>query len=126
MDKRIDDKEIKERSRFVQLLLDILTLAIVAGATYDVFKLTMVKPENQDVNNHDVVVKPVTDNGADESDDTLKEEVEEQDGNEKQDDETALEDEEQIEDEETTDSTDKQSEEMINDSTRGIIIKPID
>lgn len=50
-------KKKHKRSRAIQILLDFLTLVLVAGATYAIFRLTTVKPENQEVNNPDVVNK---------------------------------------------------------------------
>ncbi|MBR3319835.1 hypothetical protein IKG20_00830 [Candidatus Saccharibacteria bacterium] len=51
--------EVEERkqSRVVQILIDILTLVLVAGATYAFFRLTLIRPENQEVNNPEVVNK---------------------------------------------------------------------
>ena len=46
-----------KRSKTVQLLLDVLTLVLVAGATYAIFRLTSVKPENRESNNPEVVSK---------------------------------------------------------------------
>ena len=53
-------KKKHERSRIVQILLDVLTLILVAGATYAIFKLTAVRPENQEANNPSVVAKTPT------------------------------------------------------------------
>ena len=44
-------KKKHKRSRVAQVLLDVLTLILVAGATYAIFKLTAVAPENQEQNN---------------------------------------------------------------------------
>lgn len=61
--------EIKKhkRSRAVQLLLDVFTLVLVAGATYAIFKLTTVKPENQEANNPEVVNKVPVEEEAEEN-----------------------------------------------------------
>lgn len=50
-------KKKHKRSRVAQVLLDVLTLILVAGATYAIFRLTAVAPENQEQNNPDVVNK---------------------------------------------------------------------
>lgn len=46
-----------KRSKAVQAVLDVLTLVLVAGATYAIFRLTIVKPENRESNNPEVVSK---------------------------------------------------------------------
>lgn len=46
-----------KRSKAMQLVLDVLTLVLVAGATYAIFRLTAVKPENQEKNNPEVISK---------------------------------------------------------------------
>ena len=48
-------------SKTVQLILDVLTLVLVAGATYAIFRLTSVKPENQEKNNPEVISKVTID-----------------------------------------------------------------
>lgn len=50
-----------KRSKVVQVVLDILTLVLVAGATYAIFRLTAVKPENRENNNPEVISKVPTD-----------------------------------------------------------------
>ena len=60
-------KKKHKRSRAVQLLLDALTLVLVAGATYAVFRLTSVAPENQESNNPEVVNKVPTEEEGEEN-----------------------------------------------------------
>lgn len=55
-----------KRSKAVQVLLDVLTLMLVAGATYAIFRLTAVRPENRENNNPDVVNKVQIDEDDDE------------------------------------------------------------
>ncbi|MBQ1528529.1 hypothetical protein IIZ77_02700 [Candidatus Saccharibacteria bacterium] len=50
-----------KRSKVMQLILDVLTLVLVAGATYAIFRLTSVKPENQEKNNPEVMNKVTVD-----------------------------------------------------------------
>ena len=62
--------EIKKKhkhSRVVQILLDVLTLVLVAGATYAIFRLTSVAPENQESNNPEVVNKVPTEEEEEEN-----------------------------------------------------------
>lgn len=60
-------KKKHKRSKVVQLILDVLTLLLVAGATYAVFKLTAVRPENRETNNPEVVNKTLTDDDKEDS-----------------------------------------------------------
>lgn len=46
-----------ERSKTIKTVLDVLIVVAVAIATFALFKLTTVKPENQEVNNPDVITK---------------------------------------------------------------------
>ncbi|MBQ7802542.1 serine hydrolase [Candidatus Saccharibacteria bacterium] len=48
-------KKQHKKSKTFQTILDIVVIILVAGATYAMFKLTNVKPENQEVNNPSVV-----------------------------------------------------------------------
>lgn len=55
-----------KRSKTLQLILDVLTLVLVAGATYAIFRLTSVKPENQEKNNPEVINKVTIDEDEEE------------------------------------------------------------
>lgn len=44
-----------KKNKKVQTLLDVIVVVLVAGATYAMFKLTNVAPENQEINNPSVV-----------------------------------------------------------------------
>lgn len=50
-------KEKKKKNKALQTFLDVVVILLVAGATYAMFKLTNVKPENQEVNNPSVVAQ---------------------------------------------------------------------
>ena len=41
----------RKKSKGLQTFLDLIVVLLVAGATYAMFKLTNVKPENQEINN---------------------------------------------------------------------------
>lgn len=59
--------EVKPKRRFgkfFEILFDILVMAAVAGATYALFRFTIVKPENQEQNNPEVINKVPTDEGS--------------------------------------------------------------
>ena len=60
-------KKKHKRSRVVQILLDVLTLVLVAGATYAIFRLTSVAPENQESNNPEVMNKVPTEEEEEEN-----------------------------------------------------------
>lgn len=45
----------RKKNKKLQTLLDIVVVLLVAGATYAMFKLTNVAPENQEINNPSVV-----------------------------------------------------------------------
>ena len=64
-------KKKHKRSRVVQIILDALTLILVAGATYAIFWLTTVKPENQEANDPTVVNKVTIDQPEEEEDDPM-------------------------------------------------------
>lgn len=55
--------EIKERKhgRVFNAFIDILVMLLVAGATFALFRLTIIRPENREKNNPDVVNKVPTD-----------------------------------------------------------------
>lgn len=61
-------KKSSKSSRAVQILLDMLTLVLVAGATYAIFRLTSVAPENQESNNPEVTNKTFVENDENEKD----------------------------------------------------------
>ena len=56
----------RKRSGALKAALDAVVLMLVAGATYGVFKLTMVRPENRESNNPKVVAKTLTEADEDE------------------------------------------------------------
>lgn len=62
-------KKEKKRKAKASLILDVLVVLLVAGATFAMFKLTSVKPENTEKNNPEVVAENV----EDDEDDTPKE-----------------------------------------------------
>lgn len=51
----------KKKNKKLQTFLDVMVVLLVAGATYAMFKLTNVAPENQEVNNPSVVADEPTD-----------------------------------------------------------------
>ena len=59
-------RPMKQKKGKLPLVLDILVVLLVAGATFAMFKLTNVKPENQEKNNPEVVSAKSLDDSGDE------------------------------------------------------------
>ena len=53
-------KEERKHSRLASILFDTLVMIIVAVATFVFFRLTLLKPENREINNPNVVNKVPT------------------------------------------------------------------
>ena len=49
--------EKRKHSRIGEILFDTLVMILVAAATYAFFRVTLVRPENQEVNNPSVMNK---------------------------------------------------------------------
>ncbi len=61
-------KEERKHSRLANILFDALVMIVVAAATFAFFRLTLLRPENQEINNPNVVNKIPLNNGITEED----------------------------------------------------------
>ena len=60
--------EAPKRGKLASILFDAFVMIIVAIATFSFFRLTLLKPENREINNPSVVNKPTFSEKTEEKD----------------------------------------------------------